>query len=822
MEAKTTNPKRKGTLCITVIAWIFVMALPMLTNAQKVLNRQQTREGLFVSRIIEYKPAPGQFINTSAWGTPRKAQSIIGGVKGGISLGAWGGYIVVGFSKAIENDADNPYGIDFTIYGNPLETWSEPGIVMVMKDKNKNGKPDDTWYEIQGSDHYWNNTQKNYELTYYNPNNPKAADVKWTDNHDNTGYVYANQFHGQPYYPIADTFPQIPQDKYTFKGTRIEAFVDKTIPTYIMSFRRGFGYADNFPRGSAPHDVPDNPYTAQQEGCGGDPIDIDWAVDKNGNPVALDKIDFVKIYCGVNEEAGWLGEVSTEVTAVMDVTPNAAITGEEYLLVIDDLPPQMHAGTSFPLQANFFHRGKRQPVTGISWEVSPAQKATITQENLLIVKDIGEVTVTASYNKEKLYKKSVSTMVIAPDSISIELSETEIREGDTLKLNASIFDQNKKTIPLLETTWEVASANLAIAITNEGTIAIAQKAGTCKLYAHPHGFPEIRDSVNITILEKPDTIDIYLTIQTDDYTLIRNKPVKLTNFNLNNYITAPTQDYGIVGLTDITAAHALASQFKNVAFESDMRFAENNDGLFIEKMPVQIENNFSYYYGEGHHPGSNWLLKSGKINTLSGFEKILPKPQDTLCFYYVEDTHTSWELLNIDLDKETIAPQTSVAITVTKEELSFTEKGISSSGIIPASNTQVTIMHKSSGETISEQTNAAGIANWTPQISGHYSIQTGATVLEVVVTGTTGIVSTPEWVQLYPNPANQELYIKLLQNNKWANIRIINTSGRVVYQKECAKKTELQVNTTTWPAGVYLITYTNQEANITHKILIVH
>ena len=41
---------------------------------------------------------------------------------------------------------------------------------------------------------------------------------------------------------------------------------------------------------------------------------IDWAVDADGNKVVLDEIDFVKIYTAINQNAGPMGEISTEMT----------------------------------------------------------------------------------------------------------------------------------------------------------------------------------------------------------------------------------------------------------------------------------------------------------------------------------------------------------------------------------------------------------------------------------------------------------------------------------------------------------------------------
>ena len=48
-------------------------------------------------------------------------------------------------------------------------------------------------------------------------------------------------------------------------------------------------------------------------------FNIEWAVDAEGNPVHLPGIDFVKIYTGVNQYCGWLGETSTEVMGINDL-----------------------------------------------------------------------------------------------------------------------------------------------------------------------------------------------------------------------------------------------------------------------------------------------------------------------------------------------------------------------------------------------------------------------------------------------------------------------------------------------------------------------
>ena len=92
----------------------------------------------YIHEILEYRPAPGQHINGTA-GTPDAAQSIIGTTTGLVTLGAFGGYVTFRFASPLANNPDNLYGIDFTIFGNSVGQWSEPGIVSVMHDLNGNG-----------------------------------------------------------------------------------------------------------------------------------------------------------------------------------------------------------------------------------------------------------------------------------------------------------------------------------------------------------------------------------------------------------------------------------------------------------------------------------------------------------------------------------------------------------------------------------------------------------------------------------------------------------------------------------------------------------
>ena len=177
-------------------------------------------------------------------------------------------------------------------------------MVWVMKDENENSLPDDTWYELAGSDYHFSTTLKEYEVSYSNPGGEEARDVPWSDQHGNSGVIKANSVHTQSYYPLSDSFPDIPRDTYALSGTLIQGAVDVDHPPLIRSLKRGFGYADNQIRGSGSHMVPDNPYTPEVEYSGADAFDIAWAVDVVGSYVELDQIHFIMVQNGVLHEGG--------------------------------------------------------------------------------------------------------------------------------------------------------------------------------------------------------------------------------------------------------------------------------------------------------------------------------------------------------------------------------------------------------------------------------------------------------------------------------------------------------------------------------------
>ena len=281
----------------------------------------------YISRVYEYYPAPGQFVNempryeegdTYSDMLQKTEESISGTNDIMITLGGYGGYVTFGFDHTVINVPDM---MDFRIWGNCFYELlqpekkggsAEPGIVMVSYDRNCNGLPDDEWYELAGSEYYSEATRHGYEITYHTPQPDRVivADednslidvnyIEWHDNIGSRGYISKNLFHSQDYFP-----KWISEDSITFTGSKLGNNAEDTsgYGAYYVLYSYPWGYVDNHP----------NEYADLNS------FDISWAVDKNSNPVDLPGVDFIRVYTGVNQYCGWLGETSTEISRAQDL-----------------------------------------------------------------------------------------------------------------------------------------------------------------------------------------------------------------------------------------------------------------------------------------------------------------------------------------------------------------------------------------------------------------------------------------------------------------------------------------------------------------------
>ncbi|MDR0937493.1 MAG: S-layer homology domain-containing protein [Oscillospiraceae bacterium] len=222
---------------------------------------------------------------------------------GPTSLGNFGGYITYYYDTPITDNPNNPYGVDFIVFGNSVggnAAFSEPGNVLVSEDG-------ETWYNLAGAMHYDDNALWNHEATYSSGNAfPEAAK-----------------------YPLFDWEGK--ETAFTLSGVELLRTDTSQNAPYP-----DFGYADVGKKATADenNNVASNPYAGLVLEYGSnitdrtDGFDLKWAVDADGQPVTLGDIHYIKIQTATDIVNGGIGEKSTEVNGMRKAKANSTAVGE--------------------------------------------------------------------------------------------------------------------------------------------------------------------------------------------------------------------------------------------------------------------------------------------------------------------------------------------------------------------------------------------------------------------------------------------------------------------------------------------------------------
>jgi len=296
-----------------------------------------TADSPFAVAVVEFAPAPGQFVNqpgfmdpVRALGAPVGAGTSEQGNQSVVSLGGFGGSITLAFDHPVSDAAANPRGLDAIVFGNafwfggdPNRHWAECAYLEISRDANSNGLADDPWYLIPGS--HLTDPVGQYEVqtwdddlgdTTYPPLNPAwlppGASGTWTT----AGYrlppaVFDTQVLDNPNGPEA-----VEEGGWGYAEFG---------PTLILGDLDADNVVDDAGMTAADfYTVPDDPFEVglTPGSGGGDAFDIAWAIDPGtGLAAGLDEFDFIRVTNGVNHLTQLFGEISPEIDAVADVAP---------------------------------------------------------------------------------------------------------------------------------------------------------------------------------------------------------------------------------------------------------------------------------------------------------------------------------------------------------------------------------------------------------------------------------------------------------------------------------------------------------------------
>lgn len=353
-----------ATLVVTISSGTYTVALPSATPI--------SAGGTKPTSVLSYAPL-GQFARGNGWGSIYSNYANVAGSTAsdalvkfatgtgyestGVSLGAFGGYIDFYFQGGITNDAKNPYGVDFVIYGNAFNANPEAGAVQVSEDGI-------TWYELAGSQYYEGNfavsskTQASGKFSKGYSGTLRNATVNYTGTSSKISAVVTAGTTTMTVDPLINSYGwwptaakgypaigahvnsnstgtsnvQVACNDTTFSSTGLTL-----IPDSDTTADYAFGYADVTPNGSpATYGDAVNPYkpynytengTAKTK-TGGDGFDLEWAVDiTTGLPVDVTDMTFryVRVYSAVLDN-GFFGETSAEICGIFTTANKSTAT----------------------------------------------------------------------------------------------------------------------------------------------------------------------------------------------------------------------------------------------------------------------------------------------------------------------------------------------------------------------------------------------------------------------------------------------------------------------------------------------------------------
>ncbi len=245
------------------------------------------------------------------------------------SLGNFGGYITYYYDEPITDNPNNKYGIDFYVYGNSnIDNTTGSGIGFFEPAQAWVSEDGKNWYALAGSAHYDDGVDWDYSVTYTKTPKGKTA---WTDNHGNSndGSSYSGQY---PFASIYSMNNLSKSDTMTLSGIALPSSNGKiaVVGEAAYAYPVKWGYADCFENGQKGLDV--NPYLDNSDfALKSNGFDLQWAVDKNGNPVNVDGKEFhyVKLVTASNIwTATAINEKSSEISGMLKTTPQEEAVGK--------------------------------------------------------------------------------------------------------------------------------------------------------------------------------------------------------------------------------------------------------------------------------------------------------------------------------------------------------------------------------------------------------------------------------------------------------------------------------------------------------------
>jgi hypothetical protein len=514
----------------------------------------------------------------------------------------------------------------------------------------------------------------------------------------------------------------------------------------------------------------------------------------------------------MNALAGWLGEISTEITGIRDVEPSV-VTGIQSVIVIKELPGKIGVGQSLDLNAILFESGIRQPNAEIAWSTSDPKLATISNGKL-VVKSAGSIQLrAASVTNPELYSER-ELEIFSVGTAKITIQSTSLKVNDKLELTGKLTDQNGAILTGINTSWRIDGDHIAEIINLDGKYYLKGKqVGKSWLHLEVAENHSIRDSVLMEVLPESALKKVFISVKTSEKTIIPRQAVWVEQVSLTAKVDRNLKLYGLNEIPFVSLAHAIASVFKTAGLDSDWAFRDDAEGasaLYLWKVPSVEDGSTVYTFGYGGSQTSEayrkiWVVMLNQQPVVSGFDKIKINNNDEILIYHITDNNLSWSVTSLTSSVDTVKIDQSIEIQLKKY---FCQMGVDR--IVAVNSSEVianqTILVEQKNQANSEivlTTDEFGKALLTPKQSAEYLISSGIDAAKLMVESVTGnksLLKNLLQCTVYPNPFAESIRIEC--SSSLESVQIFNVEGQLLFiQTDSTPEIDLK----TLHSGIYML-----------------
>ena len=384
--------------------------------------------------------------------------------------------------------------------------------------------------------------------------------------------------------------------------------------------------------------------------------------------------------------------------------------------------------------------------------------------------------------------------------------------GENLNIEPILLDQNNNEI--IGISWVIESHNpefLSVASVNGSYTLRALIPGETILNIYPEKYPNLKRTVNISILPVTEKIRVYVTAKTSEENLLPAQWIEILPFSVNSYVDKRQGDYSSKGFVSLAQVAAVALTKANDTFS----FRDDDAvGSALYLYMAESDGLFQYGWGGKTNPSAFakvWIIRHNRHHYLNHFDKLAVAQGDTVIIYHVNNILNDWVLTGLIATPDSVYKGGQVNIFNWKVNCQLNISGeISESEFLPVTGQPVMI---DTASTPAGFTNVSGNLILTLEHNSPWIISVGNDAVLITERMITNVnTDIKGQINVYPNPANH--YINISGINHPSIIRIIDTSGRTRMSETC-NDGQTQILIDTLESGIYIIVI--EEYNIVHR-----